>query len=486
MTMRARGPTSFGVLMGLVLSVLVAGLAAPYLRADTPQSIVAPGAAAPGRRSASAERSAEDRTAPAGDAQTGGPAGATKTSAAGRATPGAGGAGGATDVGVTANEVRVGIPITDIGAAASFGFNFDIGDQPARWQALITHLNKAGGIHGRKIAPHFRTIVSGTPEEDSQAACIAWTKDIKVFSVLESSGLSTAGTVCITAQGATPLIRTDGLDEAYYRTEYLFSMQGTDNRILGDHARYLHGKRKLQGKTIGILAEEGSERLAIDNTLVPTLNRLGYEVATVEEVPGGAPGAQRSSVAISNFRAAGVDFVIVAAGVVIAGPFAQSADRAGYRPEFALSSFNNQVNDQTGNFFPESFEGTIALTTMRFPEHRAGFIAPADKACFDRVASADPKVNTRSSAAREVALRECAVFDAWVAAVLKAGPALDRAALVSALERSGRFGIAGVQDGHFGPGRHDAVAFEREVAWHRACECWELAGGLTASVRAIE
>ena len=67
------------------------------------------------------------------------------------------------------------------------------------------------------------------------------------------------------------------------------------------------------------------------------------------------------SVAISNFKAAGVDFVIIAANVILAGPFAQSADRAASTASTRLSDFNNQINDQVASYYPDSFEGTIAL-----------------------------------------------------------------------------------------------------------------------------
>src|SRR5436189_6248901 len=121
------------------------------------------------------------------------------------------------------------------------------------------------------------------------------------------------------------------------------------------------------------------------------------------------------SVAISNFKAAGVDFVIIAANVILAGPFAQSADRAGFHPEYGLSDFNNQINDQVASYYPDSFEGTIALSTHRFSEYRAGNPPPpADQQCVDRVMSADPKVLPSTNSAFEVAMQECGMFDLFV------------------------------------------------------------------------
>src|SRR3546814_3098464 len=98
---------------------------------------------------------------------------------------------------------------------------------------------------------------------------------------------------------------------------------------------------------------------------------LGYEVKSVEVVPATTAGTQKLPIAVSNFKAAGVDFVIVAANVVLNGPFVQTAGRSGFNPEYSLSDFNNQINDQVSSYYPDSFDGTIGLSTHRFPEHRS-------------------------------------------------------------------------------------------------------------------
>jgi hypothetical protein len=220
---------------------------------------------------------------------------------------------------------------------------------------------------------------------------------------------------------------------------------------------------------------DGSERLAIDNTLVPTLAELGYTVADIEVVPATTAGTQRLPIAISNLQAAGVDFVMLEANVILAGPFVQAADRAGYHPEYGLSDFNNEINDQVASYYPDTFEGTVAISTHRFPSYRAGApLAPADQHCVDRVQAVDPKVLPTTNSAFEVAMGDCAIFDAWVAGATRAGPGLNRASFVAGMEQAGSFAIPSTMDGSFGPGKHDAVDFEREVAWHSACTCWEL------------
>src|SRR5690606_12160459 len=135
------------------------------------------------------------------------------------------------------------------------------------------------------------------------------------------------------------------------------------------------------------------------------------------------------------------------------------------------------INDQVAGNYPSSFDGTVGLSTHRFPEYRAGLPTPAaDKACMDRVGRVDPKATDPRSAAWEVATGECAIFDVWVKGAIAAGPNLNRPNLVSAVENMGSFGIPGTLDGSFAPGKHDAVDFEREVVWRKSCKCWQILG----------
>ena len=473
--------TTFSIVLGIAVGVILTGIAVPYLRTDKITTIAASGAS--GTPTAADGTTAAD-TVPGGGAGTTAPTGASgeDRAAAGGTSTGvdAGGGGGADaagdDVGVTADSVKVGIAILDVGAAKDLGFAFDLGDQRARYQALIDDQNAKGGINGRKIVPDYRTVdVAAHPVETEQAACIAWTQDVKVFAVLAESQWGTPATVCVTGQGNTLLLSTDGLDQSYYGNGLFYSTQASDNRILLDQAHYLESKGKLAGKTIGVLVGDGSERTAIDNTLVPALAQMGYSVADIEVVPQSISGTQKIPIAVSNFKAAGVDFIIMAANVIIDGPFAQSAHRAGYDPEYGLSDFNNEINDQVATYYPDAFDGTVGLSTHRFPEYRAGLpVPPADQHCFDRVATADPKVVPYENSAHEVGLGECAIFDAFVGAATTAGSNLTRATFQASAESLDSFPIPATQDGSFGPGKHDAVDFEREVVWHKSCTCWEM------------
>jgi ABC-type branched-subunit amino acid transport system substrate-binding protein len=386
--------------------------------------------------------------------------------------------------GVTSSEIKVGIGLIDVGAAKQFGFNFDIGNEKARYQALIDRLNRQGGIAGRKIVPYFESFPATDPTTASQADCLTWTKDDKVFAVLVESQLPTAAEVCIIGQGATPLITTQGTEQAYYANGLLWTTQASDNRILDDEADYLAGNGSLKGKTIGVLSGDGTDEQAVDNALIPRLSSLGYKVKDVEVVPSDAGGVQRQPIAISNFKAAGVNFVIVASNVVLAGPFVEAANRAGFNPTYALSDFNNEINDQVANYYPPSFQGTVGLSTHRFPEYRDGApFTSTDQACLNVIHPVDSKVLPPTNAAFEEAMGNCAVFDVLVDGLRGAGAALTQASFLSALSGLSRFGIPATQDGSFSATQHDAVDYEQPVSWQKSCECWKLVHGLHTPIR---
>jgi hypothetical protein len=348
-------------------------------------------------------------------------------------------------------------------------------------------VNAAGGVNGRKIVPYYYTFDATNPDVPAQAACLSWTKDDHVFSVLVESQFPTAAEVCIFGQGDTPYVTVQGTDQSYYANGLFFSTQASDNRTLADEVNFLVGNGSLVGQRIGVVSGDGSDEIAVNDTLLPDLASAGHPAKDVEVIPSTTSGTQQIPIAISNLKAAGVTLVIVAANVILAGPFVQAANHAGFNPKYALSDFNNEINDQVASYYPTAFQGTIGLTTHRFPEYRDGApFAPADQACLNVVRPVDPTVLPTTNSAFEVAMGDCDVFDAWLSGVTRAGTNLTQASFLTAMGDTGNFAIPGTQNGSFGPGKHDADDYEQEVAWQESCTCWELVDGLGTPVRRLQ
>ena len=388
--------------------------------------------------------------------------------------------------GVTSTQIKIGIGLIDVGQAAQFGYNFDIGNEQARYQALIDNINNAGGINGRKIVPYYDTFNAVDPTASSQAACIDWTQTQKVFAVLVEFEFPTAAEVCVLQTG-TPFITGQGTDSAYYRNGLFFTLMPSDDRTLEDEANFLSTTGQLNGKVIGVVSGDGSDELAVDNTLIPALKQLGYGVKDVEVIPSSTSAVQQIPIAISNLKAAGVNFVIMAAAVILAGPFAQSASQAGYNPQYGISDFNNMVNSQTAGYFPSSFNGTIALSQTRFAEYAAGAqFTPTDQACLNIEHPVDPTVLPASNAAFPVAMGDCGIFNLFVDGAKAAGPALTLGSWVGAMGTLGSFPIPGNQNGSFTSSKHDGIDFEQQVQWQSSCSCWQLLNGLNTPTRALQ
>ena len=270
-------------------------------------------------------------------------------------------------------------------------------------------------------------------------------------------------------------------------TDLFFSTQASDNRTLQDEAGFLAGNGSLTGKTIGVVSGDGTDQLSVDNTLVPALKQLGYQVKDIEVIADSTSGTQQIPIAISNLKAAGVNLVIFAANVILDGPFVQAANQAGYNPQYALSDFNNEINDQVASYYPSSFQGTIGLTTHRFPEYRAGApFAPADQACLNIVQPVDSTVVPPTNSAFEVAMGDCAVFNAFAGGAKAAGNNLTLSSWLAGMNSLGSFGIPGTQNGSFSASKHDGVDYEQEVSWQESCTCWELVSGLSTPLRPLQ
>jgi hypothetical protein len=370
--------------------------------------------------------------------------------------------------------------VLDAGAASQFGASLDLGDGRARWQALVDQANAAGGVNGRKIVPAYRTIDLLGGVEAFQAACVGWTADDHVFSVLVSGTMPVETAVCLTGQGGTPLFTGEGYSSEYYANGRLYSLYPSNQRVLVDQAHDLIRTGALKGRTIGIASSDGLDLATVRSTLVPELERAGYQIKRIEVLPGDTSATQRMSVAISNFKAAGVDFLIMGVESALVAPFAQAADRSNFRPTYSVSEFNLQINDALSSYMPDSFDGTKGLSVSSFPAYNAGqALSEPDASCQRTVGAADPKAKQRGTLAWGVANFECGVFQAWLTAARNAGRSLSSASLAAGAERITSFSPAGALSGSFAPGKHDAVDFVRDVEWSLSCRCWRLTAGST-------
>src|SRR3954467_12133124 len=167
---------SYVAVVGVTVGMLVAGLAVPLAFGRLPSSGLdrssvqldeslnsgpsTPASGAPGSVVGPASAAPQQGGTAAGASSGAGLPGATSVGAAGSSgTSGPGGAMAAlkaTDQGVTATTVKLGIVLLDIQKLEPLGFaqpHFTPNEQRDRFQFFIDEVNKKGGLSGRKITP---------------------------------------------------------------------------------------------------------------------------------------------------------------------------------------------------------------------------------------------------------------------------------------------------------------------------------------------
>jgi ABC-type branched-subunit amino acid transport system substrate-binding protein len=339
------------------------------------------------------------------------------------------------------------------------------------WQAFINQVNGSGGILGRKIVPFFQQVdVADTSAQ--QAACTTWTQTDHVFMVIDGNTLQGAGQLCVTAQNHTIDL---GGSEAYSTTEeyqqaggLLISQAANATRVFADWANALQSLGKLQGRTIGLVVDEGDADTAANEGLVPVLSKLGDKIAYTAVISNDpSQGPTEAVDAVPQMQSAGVNLVLDATTFVNAASFVQQANSIGWKPQYSVNSWDgNDVGEFLGSM-PSSFDGAIAITyyplsTPPDPEQ------PVAQTCINEY---DQQSGTsfQPSSSNWITQGEMTIFcqdiNLLATAGRLAGPDLTKAHFIAAVEGLGSSFNFGGLGGSFGPGKTDWADDVRAAVW---------------------
>ncbi|MDX1449956.1 MAG: hypothetical protein R3246_12930, partial [Acidimicrobiia bacterium] len=266
------------------------------------------------------------------------------TTGSGTPGPGSGGSGGGvgtlTVQGVSDDTIRVGIGVPDLGVLAALGPNYDFGDPEDHMNALLEDWRERGlvPVHGRDLEFYPRTYdIVGT--EQQLAACQGWVNDDKVFAVIAVQQFWAHGE-CVVEAGV-PLITTMMYYADTYRPDsghLIFDLSPTTERFLRNWVHWMHDQGILQGKTIGVYRPIGRDAIPITDTMIPELNKLGYEVAVEVTTDNHATGSPQDGVAVRRFASHDppVDLALLMASAINITNFMQQADAQ--IPRYGLST----------------------------------------------------------------------------------------------------------------------------------------------------
>ena len=415
------------------------------------------------------------------EATVGGPGGSGGANATGNSTREAGSGGRtATETGVTADTIKLGMLILNVGNVERLGIAVGVNPEQQRqaWRAYIAEVNEAGGIHGRTIEPVFKEY-DVTQNDSQRAACLAMTEDHKVFAVLDIA-LITAHALCVADEHETPLITLQPMPrEAYAKSDgRLFTLFAEGGRTWRNVANDLHGRGALRGKTIGILGDTAPGNPETLKTLEEELGALGYKVAHRSKLASDGTTAQLPQAAsqipveVQAMRRANVDLVLMATGNLTGTQFVQNADSQGYRPKYVVADWFNGYSDTYVQNMPDSFDGTL-ITTNRTGEFRTDRPEPeTEKRCRSIYERRSGEKLDRSTIAYNSTLRLCTLLDVFVRGANAATVNLTRGSLSSGLQGLGQLSLSSFGGGSYRPGKFDAADLIRTARFDPECNCW--------------
>ena len=332
--------------------------------------------------------------------------------------------------GVTAATIKIGLEYVKGSDEARRNMGFEgvtSGDQKRQLDILVAHINKTGGMAGRKVVPVFHAYDASsgnTSSENEQAACSTFVEDNEVFAVISAINHTEVFLSCLTKVGV-PYISAPGLtinDDDVFRRYPLhlelnavsLSQQGALlGKPLADTGYYDKGAK------IGLLTfEQANFQRAVDGHLKPGLKRIGLSLTDEVELayPQSTSDQGAMAAAINNavlrFRQKGVTHVLITdVSALVTVLFATTASSQGYYPRFGWLSPNggqaaaNLISDK------RSLEGAVQLgwyPAIDLDAANQDLEAPGAKRCADLFAAQDYRPSDRNE--ETVLQLQCDIF----------------------------------------------------------------------------
>lgn len=287
--------------------------------------------------------------------------------------------------GVTPTTIKIGVnhaaPLGPAYRAVGFGGSAEGTDERPITEALVKHLNKNGGIAGRKIVAvynEYDAVAGGTWDSLAAAACERFNTDEKVFAVISGHVGQTDSLLDCLAKGNTPLVTQNQwpYDAKYYKDYANFIYQPGRMRPERWVPQYIDGLADADyfedgpNTKIGILRFDapvfGRIQKLFNAQLATRKLKIEHEavIATPQSVGDfGQMGAQLQN-AILQFQSKDVDHVIFNEyAAQIPFFFITQAEEQNYRPRYGFTSVNlpGTIEQQAD---PAQLEGAVAVSWL--------------------------------------------------------------------------------------------------------------------------
>lgn len=393
--------------------------------------------------------------------------------------------------GVTATEIRLGIPYCGDCAAADAALGAggeSPGDTRRYFQAALDDVNSRGGVLGRKLVPIWHQIsASENVDSAAQAACETFTKDNKVAVIFFRGEISyqcakQAGIIAVGQGGSGPVF--DRFPNMFAPGDIRLERLGAVT-VKGMVAAGWHKPEpKWPTGRIGLITWQNSDyKFAMEKGWLPALRESGLKADDVRyvAVPQSDKSIADSSAAISSavlsFREQGIDHVFIAdgaAGIFRGGgltlQFLNAAKSQRYYPRYGFNS-NNAPGDP--NLPADQQVGMVAVSSNDFTraDDEGIELNPQRERCY-QIMKKKGLAATDGEPTGITAIGACGV--AWFAEAVfeRATAGTSLAKVIAAAESLGTsYRSPGQYGTRIGPGRHDGDSFFRNARFDESCSC---------------
>ena len=315
-----------------------------------PGSASAPAAKAGGSASTPAAKTGAGAQAPKSPSQAASPVPGQPAPAPGAPAPGQA-TGGATDVGVTANSIKVGHIGIYSGPVGSFG-----DDLSYAGRAGMQLVNDTGGINGRKLEVLVRDDAwDGTKGMNAARDLV---ERQKVFAICCIMSVNTSDPLTPYAdEKKIPHVGADGWGEPQYSGEWTFPVSAS--AVVEAHMLAKYQAEKQGAKRIAILYINNPTGRAYVKAYDEVIKKFGGEVVFSQPATFDDPG---TTTFIAQARTQNIDTISTYLDPGIFARMVREAAAQNYKPKNAFSGAAGLFFEVTPNFTGPHAEGTIAAT----------------------------------------------------------------------------------------------------------------------------
>ena len=379
--------------------------------------------------------------------------------------------------GVTADAVKVGVPLLDFKAIEQY-VDFKRPDGKTVYQTFVDYYNAHGGINGRKIDPVYE-VYNPVDSAAALAVCTRFTEDEEVFAVVgifyDIGGAGDAQ-LCVTREHETILVGTDlsqdWIDKA--PPGLLVTDAVTPERTLSALMSALGQAETLRGQKVGVLADGVTQARAKD-VVSPALSDQGAERGTlaVLDIVGEDTAAAQAQLDayVERWRTEKIDALIMVGEKVAAKQFVEKIKAS--LPDLLLiadsgTSVETAATDETAaGRDPNPYEGALAIGGLNSTDGEQ-IKDPGMQRCIKIWESAHPELKAIDPMLRkpgsdgkrletyEAVQDACTQFEVFRQIAERAGSNLTNATWQHAVDTYGPIKLPATAYSSFAKGKYDA------------------------------